>query len=92
MKNPYGNDSFSDILFVAVKLQLTLREAEALIQKKQIISLMTEEIERGNVEHTYVGSFYINPQHNTSNQTKNKEWKFGNINPDFELHTKDMPA
>jgi hypothetical protein len=92
MKNPYGNDSFSDILFVAVKLQLTLREAEALIQKKQIISLMKEEIGRGNVEHTYVGSFYTNPQHNTSNQTKNKEWKFGNINPDFELHTKDMPA
>ena len=53
---------------------------------------MKEEIERGNVEHTYVGSFHINPQHNTSNQTQNKEWKFGNVNPDFELHTKDMPA
>ena len=84
--------NLDDILFVALELQLTLREAEELIKTKQIISLMKEEIGRGNVEHTYVGSFYINPQHNTSNQTKNKEWKFGNINPDFELHTKDMPA
>ena len=84
--------NFDNILFVALELQLTLREAEELIKTKQIISLMKEEIERGNVEHTYVGSFHINPQHNTSNQTQNKEWKFGNVNPDFELHTKDMPA
>ena len=84
--------NFDDILFVATKLRLTLREAEELIKTKQIISLMTEEIERGNVVHTYIGSFYTNPQHNTSNQTQNKEWKFGNKEPDFELHTKDMPA
>ena len=92
MKNPFGDDPFSDTLFVAVVLKLTLREAEELIKERQLINVITEEIERGNIEHTYVGSFFINPQHNTSNQTNNKEWKFGNINPDFELHTKDMPA
>lgn len=79
-------------LFVAVYLNISLREAKKLIQQRQLINHLRDEVKRGNIVHTHFGSFIENPQHDTSNQTKNKEWKFGNINPDFELHTKDMPA